>query len=154
MRERRRWSEALRLVGVAAGFAPELGTLAAERTAIEAARARLNAEAAEQERVVRVAGVRRKFNAAATANNISQARDAVEELRRLLPADDPFLTSNVPAGLAGIFERLATAARDAGDLNRAEQLALEGLEAAPGNAALTSLVADIRAARARAAQPR
>ncbi len=153
MRGQDRLSEAQRLLGVAASFSPDLGTLAAERTAVDEARVRAAAAEAEDARSAQIASQRQKLIAATTANNRAEASNAVTELRRLVPANDPFLTTDVPAALAGMAVRLATGARDAGRLDEAEQFALEGLEAAPGTAALTTLLADIQSARASAAQP-
>jgi non-specific serine/threonine protein kinase len=153
MRGSDRLSEAQRLLGVAAGFAPELATLATERAALDDARARAAAANAERERLARIEAQRQTFVAATTANNRAEAQNALAELRRMLPPDDQFLTTNVPAALAGMAERLATAAMAAARLDEAEQLALEGLEAAPSTPTLQALLAEIRGARARAATP-
>ena len=147
MRDQKRFSEAESLLGFAAGFAPQLAGLAAERQLLTEARARSQQEEAQRKAVAEVEGLKQTFTARANADNINEARATLDQLRRALPAADPFLTTTAPQALGDIYLRLARGAFDRGDFDQVERLVGEGLRVNAGSAGLQSLSAEVGGAR-------
>jgi non-specific serine/threonine protein kinase len=148
-REQRRFSEAERLLGFAAGFVPQLNGLTAERQRLADDRARVQQEEAQRDAAARVERLKQTFTARANADNIGEARATLEELRGVLPASDEFLTTTAPQAMSDIYLRLARGAFDRGDFTRAEGLVAQGLAEfqAAGLRTLSEQISTARAAR-------
>jgi len=76
-------------------------------------------------------GLKQSIKTYAQANEVDQARDALSRLKKKAPADDPFLTKEVPQLIAGTYLRLAEKKAGSKDnldnLNAAVELVKSGL---------------------------
>jgi serine/threonine protein kinase len=146
LRGQRQFSQAEGLLKVAGEFAPQLQGLAAERQSLTAARAQAQQEEAQRDKLAKIEGLKQTFTARANADNINEARAALDDLRKLAPNDE-FLTATAPQAMSDIYLRLARGVFDRGDFTKAEQLTAEGLKVHAGSTGLRTLSGEISAAR-------
>src|SRR5690606_23079499 len=142
LRERGRLSEAERSLALAAGYAPDLPQIAAERGLLGTLRAEQEARDLEQKRVAEVSARKQKFQDQISADDVAAAAESLRVLRGSLPAEDPFLQS-APGRLADAYLRLAEAATRTNPFDVAERMLSSAMDLAPGNARIAAVLADL-----------
>lgn len=150
MRASKRFDEAERMLTAARDFAAGLPALETERQALAAALAEAQRATEQAQAQAAVARFKNTFELRVQANNVREALAALDELKRVLPATDAYLTTTAPQQLAGVYARLADAPLKAKELDRAQQLVDEGLKLWANSPDLRKLNTDIRDARAAA----
>jgi serine/threonine protein kinase len=110
-------------------FAPGLASLTELRNAIAQSKAAL-------EKQQRIDDLKDRFKVQTEADRVVEAQQIFDELKTILPADDPYVTTGAPTVLASSYQRLAERAVASGDMETAVKLAQAGLKLAPNNAEL------------------
>ena len=137
-----RFAEGANLLERADRYAPELEALAAERQALASATDAFEREQREQERQVRIEGLKQDFETQAKANDVATATKTLEQLRRDLGDDDPFVIKKGPRMLADAYYKLATKKAVQFDFAAALKFAKAGLKLHPTRQELRLAVKD------------
>ncbi len=116
---------------------------------VESERVAFEAEQALQRERDRIVNAKNQVLQYARANDVEAARNGFEELRRTLPADDEFRTTEGPQALAAMYQRLAEQAGNGNRFSDAARLARVGLQVAPNSEALRALLGQYESLAAR-----
>jgi len=141
-REDERFAEGANLLARAERYAPELAALEAERTALAQATEAFEREQREQERLVRIEGLKQDFETQAKANDVAGATKTLAQLRQDLGEDDSFVTNQGPRMLADAYYKLATRKAEQQNFAAALKLAKAGLKLQPQRQELRLAVKD------------
>ena len=141
--EQNRFDRAEQLLKSSAWFVPEFGAADTLREQLSQARAAFESEQREQELVARINGLKRTFSTELAAEGIVAAKNARQALRALLPANDPFLTTDAPQAIADTYLKMAMRALAEHRFDRAAELAQEGLGEVSNHAELGTLLTQI-----------
>ena len=125
-----RFGQAIALVENGENFYPGLAAYADERVAIAGAQEALKKQQAEERRLARVKKLKGQILADAKADKPQDAVQKLAEVRKELPADDPFLLEAPPA-IAGAYQRLALQQAEQANWENAARFARAGFELAP-----------------------
>jgi len=136
LRAENRFAEAVAFVNKGEQLYPGLRDFDAEREAIAAAEAALRRQQEEERRLARLEQLKRTLIAKANADQPQEAMQVFEELKRELPANDPFLAAEGPQAIARAYQRLAAAQAEQEQFENAATFAEAGLALAPKLAAL------------------
>ncbi|HEX7038381.1 MAG TPA: serine/threonine-protein kinase [Pseudomonadales bacterium] len=126
------------LANLEAGSAAEAEALAAARDALTAARSAFREERARQEALARIEALEQRFKLEVSSGQLARAERTLDEYRTLNP-DGELSRGEGLRLLTSAYQRLARQRLDAGDLAGAGTLVQEGLELAPGDAALVAI---------------
>jgi formylglycine-generating enzyme required for sulfatase activity len=140
MRTEQRYEEAANSLAKAERYGPQLEALAAEKSALAAAQAEFEKARAEELKLAELEGLKSTLAAQAKAKDVSNAKKALDKLRTLLPAEDPYLTTEIPKLLGDAYVNTAKSQADKKNFLAALKVAREGLEIAPNHPGLTKVV--------------
>jgi len=127
--EENRFDAADLLINRAQRFAPELALLKATRTIIASTKS-------EFEKQGRIKDLKEQFAFQTDADRVTEANNIFQQLKTLLPVDDPFITKDATAKLGRSYSRLAQRRADRGEYSNALKFAEAGLKLAPSDAVL------------------
>ncbi len=113
-------------------FAPKFPLLEDTRTELAQAKA-------QYEKKQHIKNLKDQFNVETGALRVADAQKAFDELKTLVPAGDPFITTQGPQTLATSYAKLAKNRAGGGDYTNALALANAALKLAPANADMKSL---------------
>lgn len=139
-----RFDAAGRWLGLADDFAPPLEQLAGLRGEIADAERAFQAAEAERIRQARIAALKNQLQVQAEAGEVRQAEATLEQLRKMLSADDDYLQSTGPALIARAYLDLAAAQAREENFGNALTFARRAAELAPGLSGIEETVADYR----------
>lgn len=94
------------------------------------------AEEAAKMAVAEIDTLKRTLRTRADANDIRGAQSALDKLKSLLAANDPFLTGDGPKALADAYLRQAERQAEQGRYEQAQQFVANGLKVVPAHAGL------------------
>jgi len=140
MLKAQRFAEAGSILDKGEHIAPGTQVIATERQQL--AQAEEAARKAEEEKALKAQVEQQKQTliTQAKAKDVNAARQTLDALKGLLPADDVFLKQEAPVLLADAYEKLASEKGRAKDYSAALKLAKAGLEVAPSSTALAQAV--------------
>ena len=130
--EDNRFDAADALVNRAERLAPELALLQQTRATIASTRN-------ESEKLARIKDLKKNFAFQTDADRVTEANKTFAQLKTLLPADDPFVTSEASEKLATSYSRLAQRRGDQGEFASALKFAEAGLTFASDDLVLKAL---------------
>ncbi len=136
LRAEQRYEQAGSLLAKAERYAPDLPELASERTALASAEAQFKQAQEEELRKAEIDSLKQSLVTQAKAKDVSNAKTTLDKLKALVPADDPFVTQEVPKLLADAYLKFAESQEKKGNVLAALRIAREGLAIAPDNAGL------------------
>ncbi|NKB39217.1 MAG: protein kinase [Gammaproteobacteria bacterium] len=135
--EEGRFDAAESFVSRAERFAPQLPLLLSTRNTIASTKA-------EFEKQARIKDLKEQFAFQTDADRVTEANKIFEQLQSLLPANDPFITSEASEKLAASYSRLAQRRADRGEYGSALKLSEAGLKLAPADSVLKAFRNDFR----------
>ncbi len=144
-----RFDSATDLLDTGSVYEPDLPAFASTRTALAQAKQAYDQAQAEKRRLARIDAMENNLVAQANAGETPKAIATLDELRKALPADDPFLTRTGPEAIAKAYLDLANGRAKAGDYGAALKFARGGLKIAPDYAPLTKLLPEFQRQAAR-----
>ena len=124
-------------------FVRDFGPASAESQVLADARQAFNAANQERQLLAQIDGLKRTFTTDLNAGRFPDAKAALTRLGNLLPSGDPFVVNEAPQAIADAYLGVADRALNAGDFDRAERFAREGLREVANHGALTRLLANI-----------
>ena len=126
-----RFSEAAGLLERGEKFAPQNPAFAEEGKVLAQAEAVFNEVNKEKLRMARIEGNKQTLLTQAKANDLRNAKNTLQALRKELPADDPFLVTTAQQALGGAYLRLADSAASKKNFDSAMKLIGAGIQVAP-----------------------
>ena len=126
-----RFGQAIALVENGESFYPDLPAFKDERNAIADAQEALKKQQAEERRLARVKKLKGQILAHARADKPQDAMQKLNEIRKELATDDPYLSNQAAPAIAGAYQRLATQQAEQGSWENAAKFARAGFELAP-----------------------
>ncbi|MGE0384698.1 MAG: protein kinase [Gammaproteobacteria bacterium] len=140
MREEQRYEEAGSLIAKAERYAADLPAFSTEKGALAAAQAEFEKARQAELQKAEIDSLKQSLVSQAKAKDVSNATKALEKLRALLPADDAFLTTEIPQLLGDAYLKTADARAAKNDFLAALKVAREGLTVAPNHPGLKKAV--------------
>jgi hypothetical protein len=128
-------------------FVADFGPANAESQVLAGARQAFNAANQERELLAQIDGLKRTFTTELNAGRFPDAKAALARLGNLLPSGDSFVVNEAPQAIADAYLSVADRALNAGDFERAERFAGEGLREVADHGALNTLLANIKPLR-------
>ena len=126
-----RFGQAIALVEIGESFYPKLPAFKDERDAIADAQEALKKQQAEERRLARVKKLKGQILADARADKPQDAMQKLDEIRKELPTDDPYLGDEATPAIAGAYQRLATQQAEQGNWENAAKFARAGFALVP-----------------------
>jgi serine/threonine protein kinase len=128
-------------------FVSDFGPASAENRVLADARRVFDAANQERQLSAQIDGLKLTFTTELNAGRFDDAKAALTRLRNLLPSGDSFVANQAPQAIADAYMGVADRALNAGDFERAERFAREGLKEVSSHGALTKLLANIKPMR-------